>query len=59
MFLKSCGAGKFPFWFSSAPAPLSFAFDSVNELSSVTSAPIRHSYFPWNASYRDFPPLKT
>ena len=46
----SCGAGKLPFWFSSAPAPLSFAFDSVSELRMVTSAPIRHSYFIWNAS---------
>src|SRR5258707_4088136 len=26
---KSCGAGKFPFWFSSDCAPLSLAFDSV------------------------------
>ena len=46
----SCGAGKLPFWFSSAPAALSFAFDSVSELRMFTSAPMRHSYFIWNAS---------
>ena len=45
----SCGAGKLPFWFSSEPAALSCALDSVSELRRFTSAPSRHSYLIWNA----------
>src|SRR5947209_15588150 len=39
--------------FSSEPAALSLACDSVNELRRFRSAPIRHSYFIWNALYAD------
>ena len=47
--LKSCGAGKLPFWFSSDCAPLSLALDSVSELSIVTLLRSLHSYFSCSA----------
>src|SRR5205809_705107 len=38
---KSCGAGKLPAGFSSEPAPLSIAFDQVNEFRKNNPAPKR------------------
>src|SRR5215467_3104954 len=54
--LKSCGAGKLPFWFSSDAAPLSNVRDHVNAFRNVTSALIRHSYFSCSERYSDLPP---
>ena len=54
----SCGAGEAPDANSSDCELLSLAFDRLNEFSTRTLLPMRHSYFICTPWYSASPPLK-